>query len=105
MVPKIPRLKRPLNDYPAQLLGSIELTVEEVLNIYLNFFTEKCTNMGVRKVIEILSSPAASTTSNWASDFKNSRFFGKTGTSNHGYDNWYVFYDSREIYVIWAVPC
>jgi len=34
--------------------------------------------------------------------FKNLRYFGKTGTSNNGQDNWYLFYTGDELGVIWV---
>jgi penicillin-binding protein 1B len=98
---KIDKIKKPLSEYPAQLLGSIELKLREVLTLYNNFFKLKCTDPGVAKVVKILSSPQNSTTARWVGDLHNARFFGKTGTSNNGYDNWYVFYDSRDLYVVW----
>lgn len=94
-------LKKPLSEYPSQLLGSIELSVNSVLELYQDFFKDKCSNEGTQTVIDILSSPELSTTSSWVKELGQSKFFGKTGTSNNGYDNWYVFYDYRDLYVVW----
>ena len=97
----IKNLKLPLSEFPAQLLGSAELTMDELKNVFTTFFNGRCTNKGIEKVYQILSDPSESTTANWAKSIGDSQFFGKTGTSNNGYDNWYVFHDSRDFYIIW----
>ena len=99
---KLEGLKKPLQEYPSQLLGSIELSVGEVIELYQNFFKDQCSNPGTLKAVEILSSPKESTTSAWVKFLGRSTFFGKTGTSNNGYDNWYVYNDGRDLFVVWV---
>ena len=98
---QIQSLKKPLREYPAQLLGAVELTTKDVALLYRNFLSNSCKNIMTKKVVEILSNPAETTTAKWAGILKGSRFFGKTGTSNNGYDNWFVFYDYRDLFVVW----
>jgi penicillin-binding protein 1B len=33
---------------------------------------------------------------------KKLQFFGKTGTTNNGYDNWYVAFDGKNLTLIWV---
>lgn len=97
----IPSLKKPLGEYPSQLLGSVELTEDQILHLYLGFLSQQCNNEAIKKVVKILSKPNESTTESWVGVLENAEFFGKTGTSNNGYDNWYLYYDSRDLLVVW----
>ena len=97
----IPRFKKPLREFPAQLLGSIELSVNEVFEIYEEFFHHVCKTDGGKKVINILSTPLKTTIKGRVRNLGNARFFGKTGTSNRSLDNWFIFYDGQELGVFW----
>lgn len=104
----IPRLKTPLAEYPAQLLGAIELSLEEVFLVYRKFIMDKCTsiksnNESLEQTILYFMSVASETTISKIAKapLKNAYVFGKTGTSNDGLDNWYFAFDGKQIYVIW----
>ena len=103
----IPRLKTPLKEFPAQLLGAVELSVKEIYSIYEKFILDECLgkmNTGTSKnSISALSNPNKGTVRRKLGPFfKNLRYFGKTGTSNKGQDNWYLFYTGDELGVIWV---
>ncbi|OUR92906.1 hypothetical protein A9Q84_20560 [Halobacteriovorax marinus] len=105
----IPSLKTPLDQYPSQLLGSIELSVFELFEIYRKLLISECSQVskGVKKwdetVLNVLSDPRKTTIRKIVSkDLRGLKFFGKTGTSNNGYDNWFVFYDGWNLGVIWT---
>ena len=104
----IPRLKSPLSEYPAQLLGAVELSLEEVIKSYTKFIKNKCELISDKKIafegsiLEYMSVAQETTISRLARDpLKSSLIFGKTGTSNNGLDNWYFAFDGRQIFVIW----
>lgn len=108
LVPIIPRLKIPLGEYPSQLLGAIELSLEEVYRIYGQFINKKCetikeSGLEFEKTILFYMSVADETTISKLvrGPLKNAYIFGKTGTSNNGLDNWYFAFDGKQIYVIW----
>ena len=102
----VPRLKGPLKEYPSQLLGSIDLSLREIYEIYKKFIKEDCLfreNKSFPSVIEHLSDPRVGTVRNGVGPFlKLMKYFGKTGTSNNGQDNWYVFFTGKELGVIWV---
>jgi len=100
---RIPRLEKPLQEFPAQLLGSSELTLREVMAAYQDVLTHECTVKEERPtVIDILSNPDESTVAtNMDELLKGHKYFGKTGTTNLGKDNWYVFFDGQGIGVFW----
>lgn len=105
----IPKIKVPLKAYPSQLLGSVELSVFELKDAYLKFIQTECkkVNDGTRSkdesVLYALSDPNQ-TTVEFAVDaiMQKLRFFGKTGTTNNGYDNWYVAFDGKNISIVWV---
>ncbi len=108
LIARIPRLQTPLAEYPAQLLGAIELSVEEVFQVYNKFIKDKCkvireNNLNMEDTILFYMSVAAETTISRIArpPLKNAYIFGKTGTTNNGLDNWYFAYDGKEVYVIW----
>ncbi|MBP9674508.1 MAG: transglycosylase domain-containing protein [Bacteriovoracaceae bacterium] len=104
---EIPQLK-PLAQYPAQLLGSIEMSTEEVAKLFKSFFLQECgwtQDLEQREVSVIYSllDPKQTTLKNVVrSPLAESRFFGKTGTSDNGLDNWFVAFDGTELSVIWV---
>ncbi len=105
---KIPKLQKPLAEYPAQLLGSIELSVKEVYETYLKFIKQKCNeiknnNTGIEDTVLYFMSDAKETTISLVSQgpLRNLNIFGKTGTSNNGLDNWYFAFDGKTYYVVW----
>jgi len=103
LLPMMPSLKLPMLEYPAQLLGSIELSVNDLLLIYQKFINDACReNKNNLAIINVLSDPLKTTIRNQVDYFKNHRFFGKTGTSNKGVDNWYIYFDGNELIVIWV---
>lgn len=95
-------LKKPLSEYPAQLLGAVELSVSELYSTYANFLTKEC-KREEPNVISALYDPSKTTIRRSVSrDLKDQRFFGKTGTTNNGYDNWFVGFDGNKLFVIWT---
>lgn len=104
----IPKLKSPLAEYPAQLLGAVELTMGEVMSSYNKFIKDECAQV-IRDDVELensvlyyMSQAQETTISNLAQgSIKNAAIFGKTGTSNNGFDNWFFAFDGEEYYLIW----
>ncbi|MBD66893.1 MAG: hypothetical protein CME62_16950 [Halobacteriovoraceae bacterium] len=108
LVHKIPRLKTPLEEFPAQLLGALELSMEEVFVTYSNFIQNKCLEIKNKdkefenSVLYYMSVASETTISKIArAPLKYANIFGKTGTSNNGLDNWYFAFDGRNYYVLW----
>ena len=103
----IPRLRTPLAEFPAQLLGSVELSLKEIYSIYEKFILDEClvkiNGVTSKSIVSALSYPNRGTVRRKLGPFfKNLRYFGKTGTSNKGQDNWYLFYTGDELGVIWV---
>ncbi len=99
----IPRLKKPLSEYPAQLLGSVELSIEELGNAFAQFLRNACWKGVGTEVLDALSDPLLTTIRFRVGDkLGQMNFFGKTGTSNNGYDNWFVGFDGRELLITWV---
>lgn len=107
--PYFPELKTPLDQYPSELLGSMELSMSELRDVYVNFIRTECGKIKNserfmdQSVLQILSDPNQTTVER-AVDvvMQKLRFFGKTGTTNNGYDNWYVAFDGKNITLIWV---
>lgn len=103
----VPQIKIPLRDYPAQVLGSVELSLKEVVDIYSKFIKEECVEKknltGIDSTIGILSDPLKTTIRKVVSkNIALLKFFGKTGTSNNGLDSWFIFFDGKTIGAIWV---
>ncbi|TNF30160.1 MAG: penicillin-binding protein [Deltaproteobacteria bacterium] len=104
--PIIPRMQKPLSEYPAQLLGAVELTLAELHQTYRKFIEREC-KKGLEEedpsVLYLLSDPKQTTVRlAVGSVIGKQRFFGKTGTSNKGFDNWFVFFDGVRLGVVWV---
>ncbi|WP_372652544.1 transglycosylase domain-containing protein [Halobacteriovorax sp.] len=105
----IPSLQVPLAQYPSQLLGSIELSTYELFEVYKRILKRECDEVVSGKkswedtMLYILGDPSKTTIKRIVSkNLRDLNFFGKTGTSNNGYDNWFVFYDGWNLGVIWT---
>ena len=108
LITKIPRLKKPLGEYPAQLLGATELSMSEGMKIYSDFVQSKCLEINENKtdfedsVLFYMSLATETTISNLVRPpLKEARVFGKTGTTNNGLDNWYYAFDGKRAYLFW----
>lgn len=108
LMKQIPGMKQPLSEYPAQLLGALELSLEEVFVTYKKFLERKCELVKSKKVdfedsvLNYMSSASDTTISILAREpFKNALVFGKTGTSNNGLDNWYFAFDGTNYFITW----
>lgn len=104
----LPQLRSPLGEFPAQLIGAIEMSVADVFLAYSKFIVNQC-ELVKNKVMEWeesvlykLANPTRNTLRNVVGDnFGHMRFFGKTGTSNQGLDNWFIGFDGGQLVVIW----
>lgn len=104
-----PQLKSPLSEYPSELLGGMELSMRELKDTYSLFIRTECAKIKSNErfmdqsVLQILSDPNQ-TTVDRAVDvvMQKLKFFGKTGTTNNGYDNWYVAFDGKNLTIIWV---
>ncbi len=108
LLPRFPKLQRPLQEYPAQLLGAIELSIEEVFQTYTDFIKDKCELINKNSlkfedtILHYMSVAGETTISKLVREpLKSAYVFGKTGTTNKGLDNWYFAFDGKEVYVIW----
>lgn len=98
---RIPDIKKPLSEYPAQLLGAVELSISELFEVYLAFVKDEC-HSGM-KIINVLSDPRKTTIKRAVSkELSKQEFFGKTGTTNKGIDNWFIGFDGHDLFVIWT---
>ncbi len=95
----------PIASYPSQLLGTIELSLDAVIKVYFQFLKRDCLrfNEGKFSLIGAMADPSLTTVAHRVNrDLKQMRFFGKTGTTNFGQDNWYVFITGELLGVIWV---
>lgn len=105
----LPSMPVPLKEYPSTLLGSIELSMFDLKDTYSKFISEECKKIkeGTRtfeeSVLYLLSDPNSTTVENTVDEvMQKLRFFGKTGTTNNGYDNWYVAFDGKNLTLVWV---
>jgi penicillin-binding protein 1B len=105
----LPSMPIPLKEYPSTLLGSIELSMFDLKDSYSKFIVEECKKIkeGTRtfeeSVLYLLSDPNTTTVENTVDEvMQKLRFFGKTGTTNNGYDNWYVAFDGKNLTLVWV---
>ncbi len=108
LLPYFPNLLTPLGEYPAQLLGAIELSLNELSTAYLMFLERQCSDFKSGKssyeesLLYFLAKAEETTISRVAGDvIKSSLIFGKTGTTNNGLDNWYIAFDGQNFYATW----
>ncbi len=94
----------PLQEYPSQILGAVEVSVEDLYRKYIRFFNEECNYRPVESnIIYLLSDPTETTIRKKVGKYlKSHRFFGKTGTTNKGLNNWFVFFDGHRVGIIWV---
>ncbi len=104
----LPQLKVPLAQYPSQMLGAVELSVKDVFDTYRQYIQTECQRIEdgeysfEESLMYLLSEHDETTISKIVnSKLKDAPFFGKTGTTNKGLDNWYVAFDGKYIYAIW----
>lgn len=98
----VPRLLVPLSEYPAQLLGAVEISLNELIEVYAKFIIEQCM-LSSPSVINLLIDPTKTTIRKQVqASLSEIKFFGKTGTSNDGLDNLFVFYDGHHLGAIWV---
>ncbi len=104
----LPQLQLPLAEFPAQMLGAVELSVKDVFETYRQYIQTECQKIldgeyfFENSLMKFLSDHSETTISRLISPYlKDAPFFGKTGTTNNGLDNWYVSFDGKRIYVIW----
>lgn len=98
-----PGLKVPLSEYPAQLLGSIEVPFGQTLNIYNDFINEQCLKPDENPLFEALTDHSQTTIRKQVTkEMVSLKFFGKTGTTNNGHDNWFMFHFGKYVGTIWV---
>ncbi len=109
LVSILPSLNRPLKEYPSELLGSGELSLLNLSESFEKFIREECEDIYLgnkleeQTVLYLLSDPNTTTVAKQLDPiFKNLKFFGKTGTTNSGFDNWYVAFDGKYLTVVWV---
>jgi|GEM_PF-616990 len=100
----VPTLKSPLAEFPSQLLGSIELSISELAGAYQKLFRSECIKDLEEKesVLKILANPRETTLSGVVGPYLgDQRFFGKTGTSNNSFDNWFIGLHNGRSVLVW----
>ncbi len=104
-----PELKTPLGEYPSELLGGMELSMSELKETYSKFIKAECGKIKNserfidQSVLQILSDPNLTTVERTVDVvMQKLKFFGKTGTTNKAYDNWYVAFDGKNLTVVWV---
>lgn len=105
LVEYIPEIQRPLAEYPAQLLGAVELPLARVTEVYQKFLKKSCFEKDPLggEILRDMADPNLTTIrKSTLRQFRDMRFFGKTGTSNNGNHNWFIGFDGRSLYVLWV---
>ncbi|MDH4467786.1 MAG: transglycosylase domain-containing protein [Bacteriovoracaceae bacterium] len=109
LIDYVPDLMVPLAEYPSQLLGSIELSFSKIAVAYEKYVQDECRDLvdGLRtssnSTLLAMSDPMATTIGPVIqSKVGTLTFFGKTGTSNKGNDNWFIAFDGRYLTIIWT---
>lgn len=106
LVDVVPRLQTPLEQYPAQLLGAVEMSLSELVGMYETAIDHDCEQIdqGLEDVpLMWLSDPRETTLRGvLAKELVGLRYFGKTGTSNEGWDTVFVFFDGEILGGIWV---
>jgi penicillin-binding protein 1B len=100
----VPGLKLPLAEFPAQLLGAVELTMSELATMYAQIIADQCREKELEDgVLGWLSDPTQTTLRGVVdANLRGVRYFGKTGTSNEGWDTTFIAFDGDRITVIWV---
>jgi len=99
----LPTIRKPLAEYPAQLLGALELSVAGLYEVYRKFIINECKKNRGENILFLLSDPTKTTIGKIVGEkLRKLQFFGKTGTSNNGLDNWFLFYEGSQLGVIWV---
>jgi penicillin-binding protein 1B len=105
----VPTIQLPLREYPAQLLGAIELTMWDVATMYQSFIKDVCDSVSSgeqefqNSILNLQASNQETTIAHAANSvLKEITFFGKTGTTNQGKDAWFVGFDGKNIYTVWV---
>lgn len=105
----VKNLMTPLSEFPAQLLGAVELSLAEVGQIYQKFTKDTCAEIDAGKIefentiFYHMANAEKTTIRGYANDLiANTLIFGKTGTTNNGNDNWYIASDGHLVTIIWT---
>lgn len=103
LIKYFPDILTPLKEYPAQLLGALELSLDELAGAYEKFIVKACQDAKLSQILWTLSDPLLTTLVNQVDEsLAKLPFFGKTGTSNKGLDNLFISYDGRLLSLIWV---
>jgi penicillin-binding protein 1B len=103
LVKIIPHLYRPLSEYPAQLLGAVEMSINELGHAYQEFIDKSCSQAIRKPLIDALSDPKRTTIRyRVGKSLGQMKFFGKTGTTNSGFSNWFVGHNGDELFIGWV---
>jgi penicillin-binding protein 1B len=101
-----PDLNSPLAQYQAQLLGAVELYMKGIYQALTHLIKSQCERSKEwehQNVLNVLADPTLTTISHRVNKgLKELSFFGKTGTTNKGLDNWFVFFDGDIVGAIWV---
>jgi len=94
-----------LIEYPSQILGTIELSLEELLSAYELLIEKDCERYkkNEQSILTLISDTEGTTFFNrLAKPLVGAKFVGKTGTTNNGLDNWFIFITGDILGAIWV---